>query len=284
MDQTDKLADQLINWSGVLLMLGMALLLLIARKFHKLPVLGGLDDLKQTLPSIQLMLTKNWLLILIYFCSYALAYYLGVFTDRFVANPSNDEFSFGVLAMNVIINAGLFLVVNGLISIRLCWSLTHILWDQMFEPTEEIIPFKVAWLRLLLIDGLFGIGCIFGFLAFVFPGCWWIIKSSLAFTVSCVERTGVIKSLVTSHKLLDGNFFFAVRYLVPVSLLIMGLPVIMDCALSIWEDHLTVSASSSSIVTVYAGLRGFEGILSLFSYLIIFPLLIRLYARLRQVK
>jgi hypothetical protein len=143
---------------------------------------------------------------------------------------------------------------------------------------------KTPWIRLMLLETIYGPMVFFLSLFLLIPGIWWGICSSLAYVLICVENSTINASIVKSHQLISRHFGLAVKYLLPINLLIVLPTLALNGGAGYWCDFvhkqsdisllLLVSISAAAIITTA---------IALLAWLTSLGLLVRLYVYVKEV-
>ncbi len=170
-------------------------------------------------------------------------------------------------------------IVQAIISSFLGFAMIKLVWQGQVPARERATESRTPWIRLCLLEGAYSCITVCLCLFLLVPGIWWGVYSSLAYVLVSIENCGFIESFSKSHKLLKGHFWLAVRYLVPVTLLIVLPTELMYAGVSYWCEivHKQFSISTPLLATISAAAVVTTAIAWL-AWLTSLGLLVRLYS------
>lgn len=138
-------------------------------------------------------------------------------------------------------------------------------------------------LSLVFLHVLFVLITGFLFLFLIAPALWFMIKSSLASALVCVEDTGAVAGLRKSHQLVDGHFFQAAGFMVPVVTILVG-PAILIHAGADYGVSMLADMSLGWIVNLsgFVAAALVKAVALLMSQLLVMGCLSKLFAHLNS--
>jgi hypothetical protein len=194
-----------------------------------------------------------------------------------------------LLAMSLIqavwpITGILTFFVQAIISAFLGFAMIKLVWQDQVPAEQSVTGHRTPWIRLCLLEGTYASVTFLLCLFLLIPGIWWGVCSSLAYVLVSIEDCGFIESISKSHKLLKGHFWLAVRYLVPVTLLIVLPTELLYAGAGDWCDsvHKQSSISTPLLATISVASVVTTAIAWL-AWLTSLGLLVRLYAYVKAV-
>jgi hypothetical protein len=150
-------------------------------------------------------------------------------------------------------------LIQCIVSSFLGFYMVQLVWSEHRNSEETIPATKTPWIRLAILEWLYGVVVLILSLLFIIPGVFWGLRASLSFVVMSVENRRVQDSIQRSEQLLKDHLGLAAEYLLPINLIVYLPAELTYGGVQFWCDSvhkqsiistpLLIGMSSASVLT-----------------------------------